>query len=251
MAFPIIPLPDVWDVPVMVGVPALLGQSIGNGVTASISNLLGQEVTNIQIANAFKDWGIFRSNEAVLTAAHVLGVEYEMRYQISTAPTEDGNFTSYNKAKFPYLSRILMVCDGSESGSAITGGFENGLTAGFKQILGSITGAAPLQVRKSFFDTLEQIVADTNLYDIHMPERSYTNANIVGYRFRRTERDGVTMPVVEIELQEVRTTATQGYRNTQARTVSASDPVQAGQVQIQKLPSGAPDLVGLMSGISG
>jgi len=251
MAFPTIPLPDVWDVPIMAGVPALLGQSIGNGVSASVSNLLGQEIANIQISEAFKDWGIFRNNKAVLTAAHVLGIEHEVAYQVPNGPIESGGFVSYNKVKMPYVSRILLVCDGSESGTTISGGFENGLKAGFKQILGSITGAAPLQVRKSFFDTLEQIVADTNLYEIHMPERSYLSANIVGYRFRRTEREGITMPVAEIMLQEIRSSATQGYKNTSAQTVSAAVPVQSGQVQLQSLPSGAPDLAGIMDRISG
>jgi len=243
MAFPTIPLPDVWDVPVMAGVPALLGQSIGNGVSASVSNLLGQEVANIQITEAQKSWGIFRNNKAVLTAAHVLEIEHEARYQVSTAPTEEGNFVSYNKSKFPSLTRIAMVCDGSESGTTISGGFENGLTAGFKQVLGSITGAAPLQVRKSFFDTLEQIVADTNLYEIHMPERFYLNANIVAYRFRRSEREGVTMPVVEIELQEIRSTTTNSYRDTSSQTVSASPTVQAGQQQVTETPASMTDAI--------
>lgn len=238
MAFPTIPLPSVWDIPVAAGVPALLGQSIGAGVSASASTLLGQAVSNIQTGLAAQEWGVFSGADSVLTAAHVCGIEHEQRYQVSTAPTENGGFVSYNKVKFPHLTRILMVCDGSESG--------NIFSLGFKQVLGSIRGSAPLAVRKSFFDTLESLVADTNLYDIHMPERFFQNANIVAYRFRRDEREGVTMPVVEIELQEVRNTAVNAYSDPLTRAVSASTAVQAGEVQVQKLPSGAPDLTGGM-----
>lgn len=240
MAFPTIPLPSVWDLPVAVGVPALLGQSIGGGVSASASVILGQTISNIQIGYAAQHWGIFSGNERILTAAHVCGIEHERRYQNSTAPTENGGFVSYNKVKYPHLTRFLMVCDGSESGSTAS--------PDFRQVLGSITGAAPLSVRKSFFDTLESLVADTNLYDIYMPERSYSNANIVGFRFRRDEREGVTMPVVEIELQEVRNSAVNAYADPQTRSPSASEPVQAGQVQIQSLPNGMPDYVGLLTG---
>lgn len=236
MPFPTIPLPSVWDIPVAAGVPALLGQSIGAGVSASASTLLGKAVSNIQTGLAAQEWGIFSGADSVLTAAHVCGIEHEQRYQISTAPTENGGFVSYNKAKFPHLTRILMVCDGSESGSLFS--------IGFKQVLGSIRGSQPLAVRKSFFDTLESLVADTKLYNIHMPERFYMNANVVAYRFRRDERNGVTMPVVEIELQEVRNTAVNAYSDPLTRAVSASTAVQAGEVQVQKLPSGAPDLTG-------
>lgn len=241
MPFPTIPLPSVWDIPVAAGVPALLGQSIGAGVSASASTLLGKAVSTWLNNAASTQWGVYSGGTQILTAAHVCGIEHEQRYQISTAPTENGGFVSYNKAKFPHLTRILMVCDGSESGSLFS--------IGFKQVLGSITGSAPLAVRKSFFDTLESLVADTKLYDIHMPERFYMNANVVAYRFRRDERNGVTMPVVEIELQEVRNTAVNTYSTTETKTPSASTPVQAGQVQIQKLPSGAPDLTGITGGI--
>lgn len=236
MAFPTIPLPSVWDIPVAAGVPALLGQSIGAGVSASASTLLGQAVSSWLTGLASTQWGIYKGTTQILTAAHVCGIEHEQRYQISTAPTENGGFVSYNKVKLPHLTRILMVCDGSETGSILSGGL--------KQVLGSITGSAPLTVRKSFFDTLESLVTDRNLYDIHMPEKAYWNANIVAYRFRRDEREGVTMPVVEIELQEVRNTAVTSYANNSSRSVSAAIPVQSGRVDIQQLPSGAPDLTG-------
>lgn len=232
MAFPSIPLPSIWNVPTMIGVPALLGQSIGNGVSASISSILGQEVANIQTQSAAAQWGIFQKGKRILTAAHVCGIEFERRYQISTAPTENGDFVSYNKAKFPFLTRILMVCDGTESGSILSGGL--------RQVLGSITGSGPQTVRKSFFDTLEQITKDTNLYEVHMPEASYKNANVAGYRFRRTEREGVTMPVVEIELQEVRDNAVLSSFGAASRVVSASSVIEGGQVQLQKLPKGLP-----------
>ncbi|WP_367159907.1 phage baseplate protein [Kozakia baliensis] len=228
MAFPIIALPSVWDIPVAAGVPALLGQSVGNGLSASVSNLLGQTVASIQVQNAAARWGLFNSaGFPVLTAAHVMGIEYESGCQISDAPTENGGFVSYNKVKVPFSSRIIMVCDGSEMG------FE-GWDETFKSVLSSLTGDSQLTVRKGFFDTLETIVADTNLYTIVTPERSYMNANIVGYRFRRTNEGGITMAVAEIALQEVRQTATLGYSQT-TKEPAGAETVQIGNVQAQSL----------------
>jgi len=223
MAFPTIPLPSVWDLPVAAGVPALLGQSTGAGLSASVSTLAGQEISALLVESAAEQWGIFNSSgNRVLTAAHVMGVEYESQYQVSDAPLEDGGFTSYGKVRVPFSSRILMVCDGSEIGFG-------GLTQSFQSVLSGITGSGPLAVRKDFLSTLDTIVADTNLYTIVTPERSYVNANIVGYRFRRSAEGGITMPAAEIALQEIRRTATTAYHST--RTAAGAGAIQAGTVQ--------------------
>ncbi|GAB6854465.1 hypothetical protein [Asaia astilbis] len=251
MAFPTVPLPDVWDLPVVSGVPAVLGQSVGNAVSAAASDLLGQAVANIQISAAFKHWGIFDGADPVLTAGRVVELGHGAQYQVPTGPAEKGNFVSYNKVKAPGLTTVVMICDGSESGLALLEGFSGGITSGFQKVLGSITGAGPLQVRKSFFTTLEQVAGDTKLYDVHMPEYTYTNVNIVGYQFRRSEVDGLTMPVVEVQLQEIRNSATLSYRDTASKSPGASPVVESGQVQIQQLPNGAPDLAGIMDGITG
>lgn len=251
MAFPTVPLPSVWDLPVVSGIPSVLGQSAGNALSTAASDLLGQAAATIQISAAFKQWGIFKGTTPVVTSARVIELGHEAAYQASTAPTEEGNFVSYNKTKIPGLTTVVLICDGSESGLSVLSGFADGIASGFQKVLGSITGAGSVQVRKSFFTSLETVVADTNLYDVHMPEYTFKNANIVGYRFRRSEVDGLTMPVVEVQLQEIRNTATLTYRDTTSKTPSASTAVEGGQVQIQQLPSGAPDLTGIMSGIKG
>ncbi len=71
--------------------------------------------------------------------------------------------------------------------------------------------------RQSFFSRLEDIVQDTQLYDIRMPEQQFRNGNVSNYRFTRRVESGVTMPVAEVTIREVRSSrVTAGTRNSSA-----------------------------------
>ncbi|MFT8952972.1 MAG: phage baseplate protein [Gluconobacter sp.] len=248
MAFENVTMPSIWDIPVAVGVPALLGQSIGADVDASASTALAGVVQSWTINQAAKKWGIYQNTrdpltgqtgtENVLSAAHVHGVEYESSYAVSDAPLEDGGFTSYNKVKAPYNARILLVCDGSEAGESL-------ILSQIKTLISQNGVTADLSVRQDFLNTLDRIVADTNLYHVVTPERTYINANIVGYRWRRTSENGVTMLMAEVALQEVRKTASSTFTKTakpqgacviQLGTVQTTDASQAVTDSVSKLP---------------
>lgn len=248
MAFPNVKMPSVWNIPAAAGVPALLGQSIGAGVDASASSALTGVAQNYITTQAATKWGIYQDTkdpltgetgtENVLSAAHVHGIEYEKRAAISDAPRENGSFMSYNKVQSPYNARVTLICDGSETGS-------NELVNAFKDTVKGIPGAVGLSVRQSFLATLDRIVADTNLYSVVTPEKTYINANIVGYRWRRASESGLTMLVSEVELQEVRLTAASSYTNTrkpqgacviQNGTVQTGTPSQDVINQVSSLP---------------
>lgn len=233
MALTDIALPSVWDIPTAVGVPALLGQSIGAGVDATASTALVGTYEKWMIQRQSKSWGIYDSSNAqILTAAHVIGIDYNIGYAISDAPLEDGAFTSYNKVKQPYQATVSMVCDGTESGSS-------SIVSSLESLVGISSGTSSgINVRSSFIKTLETVVADTNLYHIVTPEFTYTNANIIGYRFRRQTQSGVTMVICDIGIQEVRKTASLYYVSTKQAQGEAA--VQVGTVQTQT-PSTAID----------
>ena len=193
-------LPSVWSVPAVLGVPKLLGQSVASGVKAAASVSIGTVLDDALITNAASQWGIFsNTGDCVLSAAHVLSVEAESQYHIATAPLEEGSFVSYNKVATPRQHRIRMVCDGSELGlgSSLAGVF-------MPPALSNLGSGAELYVRKAFFETLTQLEADLTLYAVLTPERKYSNVNITGHRWLRNAQHGITMPVVEITLQEVR-----------------------------------------------
>lgn len=224
MALDSVSLPSIWDVPVAVGVPALLGQSIGSGVSATLSSALVGTYEKWLVNSQAKTWGIFdSSNSQILTAAHVMGIDYSLAYAISDAPLEDGAFTSYNKVRAPFQASVSMVCDGTESGTS-------SILSSIESLVGVSDGTSSgISVRGSFIKTLETIVADTNIYSVVTPEFTFVNANIVGYRFRRQSSSGVTMIICEIALQEVRKTASLYYSTTQMPQGATA--VQNGTVQ--------------------
>lgn len=150
------------------------------------------------------------SIKRVLSAAHVESVSFQREADITEAPQEDGAFTSYNKAMRPYRTSIVMLCDGTESGNI-----------GANLLPSFLRGASrtPASVKQDFVTALDYLVEDTNLYFVATPERIYKRANIVGYRFRRETKAGVTLIAVEIDLEEVRGAQTKQWASPQKQTV--------------------------------
>lgn len=228
-----VPLPSAWDVPVATGVPTVAARVI-EGAEAVASVTAGTLLEDYLVSDAASHWGIFDSSgNRVLTAARVVSLDGQSKYQISDAPMEDGAFTSYNKVTTPRSYRVLVVCDGSEAGS---GGLTDLVSMYSLGTLGNaLTGAGDMYVRKDFLDTLEELEQDTNLYSVATPEKVYRNANIIGSRWSRSSRGGITMPSVEIMLQELRLTATSSISNAhepQGQATQTNGTVQASSSEL-------------------
>ena len=209
---PMLPVsqPSVWNIPVAAGVPALMGQSVSAGVQASASVTVGSLLDDLQITQAASQWGIFtQDGQRVLTSAHVLSADMQTAWRIAEAPLEEGAFLSYSKVRMSRQHRIVMVCDGSEAGMEDANAASLAL-----DVLAGAGQAGALYVRAGFFATLEALEADTNLYAVITPEKKYDSVNIIGHRWLREARQGITMPVVEIALQEVRITGSTQFAST-------------------------------------
>lgn len=220
-----VPLPSAWDVPVATGVPTVAARVI-EGAEAVVSVTAGTLLEDYLVSDAASHWGIFDSaGNRVLTAARVMSLDGQSSYQISDAPMEEGAFASYNKVTAPRAYRVLMVCDGSEAGSG-----------GISDLISMYSiGTGDIYVRKNFLDTLEVLEQDTNLYSVTTPEKVYRNVNIVGSRWSRSSRGGITMPAVEIMLQEVRLTATSSISNAhepQGQATQTNGTVQASSSEL-------------------
>ncbi|MFT9388052.1 MAG: hypothetical protein ABF577_13855, partial [Acetobacter sp.] len=117
MALVPVSLPSVWSVPVAVGVPALLGQSVASGVRASASVTLANAFDEVRIGWADTQWGIFTAdNQPVVTSGRVRALDVQVGSAIATAPLENGSFLSYNKVRAPARYRVEMLCDGTSAG---------------------------------------------------------------------------------------------------------------------------------------
>ncbi|ASC05187.1 phage baseplate protein [Acetobacter pasteurianus] len=211
MALTAVPLPSLWNVPVANGVPKLAAYAV-EGAEAVASVTAGTLLQDYLVSDAASHWGIFdASKNRVLAAAHVISLDGQSSYRISDAPLEEGAFSSYNKVTAPSIYRILVICDGSEIGGGGLSDLVSMYSIGnFKNAL---TGSGDMYVRKDFLDTLEALEQDTNLYSVATPEKVYRNVNILGSRWSRSSRGGITMPAVEIALQTVRLTATSSFSN--------------------------------------
>jgi hypothetical protein len=231
MEFAIMPmlpisLPPIWDVPVAAGVPALLGQSVKAGVSASASTAVATMLNAAVLAQAERQWGVFTpDNRPVLTSGHVRALDVQSQCRIATAPLENGSFLSYNKVRMPGQYGVEMLCDGSsmELGSA-------SVLGDLLSTLGMPALSGGLQARALFVAALDALVADLGLYHIVMPEAVYANVNVTGYRIRRDVHAGVSMLVAELVVQEVRLGASATYAGTatpQGQAVRNGGHVQA------------------------
>lgn len=189
------------------GVPSML-----NGyVNASFSSLLGAvspgpadigDSVSSTSQNPGPQWGIFNAdNSLAITPDSVVSVDWSGDFRISNYPIEDGDFQSYNKVRVPFEARITMRKAGTVSD------------------------------RQDFIAAIEQIRASLSLYTLTTPEKSYASVNVVSVSYERKADRGAAVIEADFHLQEVMTTATATFSNTQQP--QAQDPQNGGTVQTQ------------------
>lgn len=183
--------PTVPNVP---GVPALFGVALP---PVALPALLTGDLLTISGFLAQRQWGIYSAAGApILTVDAVASVEYARDYHISDYPQEQGAFMSYNKVQVPYQGKV---------------GFLVGLN------------------RAAFLAGIEAQVASLGLVTLVTPEKSYPNANLTHYGFRRVARNGQTLILVEVWCEEVRVTGQ--TQTSQAQATNGQTTGDNGQVQ--------------------
>jgi hypothetical protein len=195
------------DVPNTPGVPPVNRNSTNQGETTQ-AKASGDSPAVVSASAATSQWGLFDSSGVnVLNPDSVFALDDFMHeFRLSTFPVEEGSFGTYNKVATPFEGRFIMNKGGS------------------------------LSDRTTFLETLEKIVADTNLYVLATPELSYPNVNMPRYRLRRRSDAGFQLISVEVSLQEIRVAAAPAFSTTQDPTAKA--PVTTGAVQ-SVTPTGA------------
>ncbi len=200
MAMDIIPKALYPIVPNLPGVPALLrdAATIADsatfgllGISDALSDLIGSEPIK---------WGVFYgSGEALAEADSIISFDYSNGAKVSNYPIEQGAFASYNKVNSPYDAKITMTCGGSE------------------------------ERRSAFIFALDYAADSLDRFSILTPEKSYFNANIERFDYRRTATNGAGIIVAELYLIEVPETATATFSDP--KDIGAVDPKARGQIQ--------------------
>ena len=151
---------------------------------------------------ASKLWGIYQAQLPIIVPDSIVDVNYKNASRISSYPIEAGTFANYNKVPEPYRAKVRMT-----------------------KAVGGING------RTRFLSLINSLAIGIQLVDIVTPEITYLNANIVGYDYARTPMHGANIIVVEVELEEIRVTATAIFNNTQAP--DGSNPQNTGSIAPQ------------------
>jgi hypothetical protein len=217
MMLPITPVPAYPNVPNAPGVPPILRQ-VG-AVQSTVVALAADAVTILSLFQG-PQWGLFNADGSPvfggptsssllnnlasgigLSSQSVLEMEFSQDYAISTAPQEQGAFVSYNKVSRPYTARVSYTV--------------GGLAA----------------TRTAFLQAAQALVASLALLTLATPEFSYANCNAVHYDYRRMNRAGVTLIVVDIWVEQVRVTQAAAFSNSNTASPDAASQTNGGTVQ--------------------
>ncbi|WP_176077501.1 phage baseplate protein [Burkholderia dolosa] len=219
MPLPNLTVPAFPNVPNLPGVPPLVrapGESLGSFAISLITT----DAIGLLEGLLAPVWGIFDEFGAPMAVADTaLSVEYRGDSRIAKYPQEQGGFRDYNKVQMPYNARVQLACGGSDAR------------------------------RTAFLAAVEAAKQSTALFTVITPDSTYENANVVSYDLRRTAKNGVTMLVVEVYLEEVRQTVVAQFANPKNPT--ASDPISVGQVQAQPPSTAQSTLYGPVSVVPG
>lgn len=189
----LIPYPSV---PALPGVPALLrsatvptkDQILKGGLSAISELLFGAE-----------SWGVFtQSGKRAIEADSFLSIEYQNGSRISNAPQEKGTFSSYNKVANPYDCSVILAMGADKA------------------------------ARTGFLKKLEELNDSVELFSIVTPERTYTNATLETFNYKREASNGVTLIKAQLNFVQIRNSAI--ATQTKPRDPSSYVPDSVGQL---------------------
>lgn len=177
--------------------------------------LMTADAPSVSEQTAAPIYGLFLNGKLILEPDSFISYSYMNESRLSQYPQEAGGFQQYNKVGTPFDLRIQV-------------------TKG-----GSVTDVA------AFIDIGESLAqaTDQNMYDLITPEAEYLSVNVSKVSHEHKPGHGANMVTMDIQLTEIRVTASAFYSNTASptstgnlsntKTSSAADPKSAGTVQPQ------------------
>jgi len=189
--------PTVPDAP---GVPAVQRPALG-GTTPQSPALVSGSGRQAQ-ADISASWGIYSETGAPLaTFDNIVSFELQLDSQILDYPVEGGGFISANKVLRPFDTRVIATKGGS------------------------------VEARQAVLGAVQSAWQTTDLYSVVTPDGVYLNCNIVGMRRQASPDHGAYLLVLEIDLRNVRQTATTSFSNVAAPASAAQAQNGAAQAQ--------------------
>lgn len=192
---PLIEFPNIPNVP---GVP-LLPRSITVPTVDSLINLASSQILGSIFGLSI--WGIYDQNDSpIIVFDTFLEIDFKNGSNVPTHPVEEGGFGTYNKVNTPYDCKVTVAVGGDEF------------------------------LRSQFLETCSTMLNSTDFYSVVTPEKTYLNATLQNYAYRRQTRNGgASMLTVAFWFLEIRSN-TKNLEPIPADP-SAYDMISGGQVQ--------------------
>lgn len=145
------------------------------------------------------EWAILDENGGIMLQPDTLG-EFNVKGSsvIPNYPIEQGGFSSYNQVEKPYTIKLTGLVSGQ----------------------GDLT-------RGQFLQTVFDLRRTLTLTTIVTPDATYSNNKLIDYSYSQRAEHGLTLLMVELMFQEVRSTATTKITVAQP---SGQDKKKVGQV---------------------
>lgn len=194
--------PDIPNVPGVPSVPR------GGLPPPAIPPFLTRDAPGLPFQSPRTQWGLFKDGEPALTADTVTAFDYRQEWDDTIYPQEEGGFATYNKVASPYDIVLTLAQGGS------------------------------IAQRTEFLEALATIAPDTELYDVVIPEKTFTGVNVIRYAFSRRPDRGLNIVVVDVFLQEIRESAEIEFTKTNTKA-----PAGAGTKHTGTVPTKAPTAV--------
>ncbi|HFF9119483.1 TPA: phage baseplate protein [Yersinia enterocolitica] len=205
------PLINFPNVPNVLGVPNVARSGLSIDQDAIMSAIYSGDILSILDSVITPKWGIYgQDGSQVILPDSVIDFEYKGETRIADYPLSSGGFATFNKVATPYDIRMRMACSGNLAAARMT--------------------------RESFLARLDAMQASLDLYNIITPDYVYNSVDLLGYDYRRTAINGVTLLIVEARFMEVRVTGDAQYSNV--KSDSAANPESQGQVYASKPTAG-------------
>lgn len=212
MAKQTLSVPDFPNVPNVAGVPALIRKAgpVLNAIgTLSHINNVVERLLGGQIQET---WGVFDiKGQEVLKPETFLGIDYKNGSRLMDYPLEQGAFETYNKVANPFDAAISMAMGGTRD------------------------------EREKFLSAVDVLVKSLDLFTIVTPEVTYQSVNLERYDYKRENRNGNHMIIVNLYFREVRVTAlvngVGGINPVAVKSVNAVPARSLGQVAASAVTS--------------
>lgn len=192
---PLIEFPNIPNVP---GVP-LLARSFTVPTVDSLINSAASQILGLVFGTVV--WGVYdQGGLPALVPDTFLDVDFKNGANVPTYPIENGGFGTYNKINTPYDCKVKMAIGSDEF------------------------------TRNQFLDACATMLNSVDFYSVVTPEKTYLNATLQNYAYRRETRNGGTsMLIVDLWFLEIRTNVSDVA--PVPADASSFDAISGGQIQ--------------------